>query len=141
MIIRQFAAAAALFAALIGQASAQTCSLAQMASLDMTVLPDGRVTVPVSINGQTFPFLVDTAGVFSEISEGAAQKLNLKETDAGVEMYGVGGKLRVTSAMVASFKVGNNEAKNFHIGVRHSAAIGRQAGKLRRQAGSFKRNV
>ena len=88
----------------------------------MTVLPDGRVTVPVSVNGQTMQFLVDTAGVFSEIGEDTAQKLNLKETDPPVTMYGVGGKLRVKSALIESFKIGNNEARDFHIGVRHGTS-------------------
>lgn len=132
MKIYRTAACAALFVlAAAGGASAENCGLGLMASLDMTVLPDGRFTVPVSVNGTPHQFMVDTAGVFSEISAGAAQKLGLNETDAGVNLYGAEGKLKIRSATVASFKVGNNEARNFHLGVRHTAsdaAAQKQAG-------------
>lgn len=88
----------------------------------MTMLPDGRFAVPVSINGTAHEFMVDTAGVFSEIDADAAQTLGLQETPAVYDMYGASGKLHINAATVKSFMVGNNEAKNFHVGVRHPAA-------------------
>ncbi len=110
--------AAAGFAALLASgAQAQTCSLAQMASLDMTALPDGRFTVPVSINGTMHPFMVDTGGVFSKIAPGVAQKLGLSEGPTRAEIYGAVGKLHLSVVDVDSFKVGNNEAKRFHLAV------------------------
>ncbi|MBV9993024.1 MAG: aspartyl protease family protein [Alphaproteobacteria bacterium] len=125
-VLNAFAVLAALAAffvsAAAGDAAAQTCGLSLMASLDMTMLPDGRFTVPVTLNGVSHQFLVDTAGVFSEISDSAAQKLGLKETEAGTFLYGASGKLKLGAATVTSFKVGNNEARNFHIAVRHLPA-------------------
>jgi len=113
--------AAGGFSALFGMgAQAQTCSLAQMASLDMTIFPDGRFAVPVSVNGTAHEFMVDTSGVYTEISEPAAQKLGLKETETNATMYGIGGKVKIYATRVDSFKIGNNEAKGFHLAVNAS---------------------
>jgi len=109
---------AAGFAATFGAgAQAQTCSLAQMASLDMTNLPEGRAAVLLSINGTSYQFMVDTAGVFSKISQGVVNQQNLKAIPTNMELYGVGGKLRISSVNIQSLKIGNNEAKNFHLAV------------------------
>ncbi|HWA92337.1 MAG TPA: retropepsin-like aspartic protease [Rhizomicrobium sp.] len=107
-------------AGFVSAAQAEDCTLKQMASLDMTMLPDGRVAVPVTINGTSHRFMVDTAGIFSQISADASQKLGLKEQPIEGEMYGVGGRLHLTAANVKSFMVGNNEARDFHLGVRHA---------------------
>lgn len=116
MRLRRMAALAALMLVpLSSGAAAQTCSLQLMASLDMTMLPDGRFAVPVSVNGTTLEFMVDTAGVFSEISTTAANELGLKTMATGSEMYGVSGKIRISSALASSFMLGRNEAKNFHL--------------------------
>ena len=96
---------------------AQTCSLVQMASLDMTILPDGRVTVPVTINGVSQSLVVNTASMYSGIPIDTAQSLGLKQARRYAEMYGVGGggPETVTTATVESLKVGPVEAKNFHL--------------------------
>lgn len=97
-------------------AGAETCSLAQMASLDMTILPDGTFGVPVSINGTQHLFRVDTSAIFTTLTDGAAQKLGLKRYQAdGMEMYDVGGMMHIAYVDSDSFKVGNNEAKHFHL--------------------------
>jgi predicted aspartyl protease len=90
-----------------------------MASLDMTPAGEGVVSVPVSINGTMHKFLVDTAGMYSQIASDAAQKIGLKEAGQGPELYGAGGKIHLGIATADSFKIGNNEAKNFHLGIRH----------------------
>ena len=110
------AALAALIAAST-PAYAETCSLGLMASLDMTMLPDGRFAVPASINGTSHLLMVDTAGVFTQMTDDAAGKDGLKTTQTGMEMYGVGGKMNVSAADIASFKIGNIEAKHFHVGI------------------------
>jgi predicted aspartyl protease len=117
----RYSAILAVVAAFLGSgAQAQDCTLKQMASLDMTVLPSGLLAVPVALNDVQELFLVDTGGVFTKISAKAAMKHGLVDTNSGVELYGGGnGKLALTSANVKSFKVGNNEARNFHIGIVH----------------------
>ena len=99
------------------QASAETCSLAQMASLDMTMLPEGRFAVPVSINGTSHLMMVDTAGIYSRITAEAAQKIGLSTAPSRVEIYGVNGKERMLQSDIASLKIGDNEAKHFHLGI------------------------
>src|ERR1700748_3853048 len=112
MRIHRIAATAA--AVLVApMAHAQTCGLGVMASLDMTTTPEGRVTVPVSLNGTTYQFMVDTAGVFSKVSPDAVHQQNLAETPTSVELYGVKGKERLSSANIASLKLGNVELKSF----------------------------
>jgi hypothetical protein len=108
-------AAATLLVALAACAHAQTCSLAQMASLDMTIGKQGLPMAPVTINGTSYSFMVDTAGVFSKISEGLAQKLELKQSQTNQELYSVKGMMRANSVDIASLKLGGNEAKHFHL--------------------------
>ena len=120
MKIRKILVAAGIATLFATGAQAQTCTLAQMASLDMTVLPDGRFAVPVSINGTAHEFMVDTSGVYTEIGEPAARKLGLKEAETNATMYGVGGKMKIYATRVDSFKIGNNEAKGFHLAVNAS---------------------
>lgn len=97
-------------------ACAETCSLAQMASLDMTILPDGTFAVPVSINGAQHFFRIDTSAIFTTLTDTAAKKIGLKQYQAeGIEMYDVGGKMHISYVDTDSFKVGNNEAKHFHL--------------------------
>jgi hypothetical protein len=105
-----------LLVALATGARAQTCSLMQMASLDMTVLPNGTFAVPVSINGGQHLFRVDTSAIFTTLVDKAAQKLALKQYPVErLEMYDVGGRMHITYVDADSFKLGNNEAKHFHL--------------------------
>lgn len=116
MKIRKILAAAGFAALFATAAQAQTCSLAQMASLDMTMLPDGTFAVPVTINGGQHLFRVDTSAIFTTLSDIAAQKLGLKQYAIDrLELYDVNGKMHITYIDADSFKVGNNEAKHFHL--------------------------
>ncbi len=96
-------------------AGAETCSLAQMASLNMTIGKHNLPIVPVTINGTDYSFTVDTSGVFSKISGDLAQKLGLKQTPTNQEIYSVTGMVRANSVDIASLKLGANEAKHFHL--------------------------
>ena len=122
MRFRIVALSALAAASLAGPVRADTCSLGLIASLDMTILPDGRFTVPASVNGTTVNLLVDTAGVFSELSNARVDSLKLEKKPTGQEVYGAGGKITIFSVQAASFKLGINDAKNFHFGVVPKAA-------------------
>jgi len=119
MTIRNVAAAAALAMALCGAAKAETCNLGLMASLDMTMLPDGRFTVPVSVNGSPQTFMVDTSSIYTEMASEPAHKLGLKDAPVDVSLYGANGKARLTAATV-DLKLGGIDAKDFHIAVEAS---------------------
>jgi predicted aspartyl protease len=121
MRFRIVALSAVAAVSLASAVRAETCSLGLIASLDMTILRDGRFTVPASVNGTTVNLLVDTAGVFSNLSNARADALGLDKKPTGHEMYGAGGKITLFSVQVASFKLGVNEAKNFHFGVEPQA--------------------
>jgi hypothetical protein len=123
---RIFAFAALVGVSLTATASAENCSLGLMAALDITMMPDGRFAVPVSINGTTHEFMVDTSGVFSALAEESAHKLGLKEIETPMELYGVKGKEHIYSVNIDSFKVGNVEAKHFHLVVSRGGKQGSQ---------------
>ncbi len=97
-------------------ALAEDCTLKQMASLDITDGPLGEILVPVEINGSRRLFLVDTGGVYSSVTEGVADELQLKRKaiDQRIEIYrGSDGSRFKQGTTVDSLKIGNNEAKRF----------------------------
>ncbi|HTW36808.1 MAG TPA: pepsin/retropepsin-like aspartic protease family protein [Rhizomicrobium sp.] len=73
--------AAVLIAAVLGlTASARaddTCRLQRALKLDMTTLMDGRVSVPMTIGGQTVHMLIDTGGLFSMLTPQTVTRLDL----------------------------------------------------------------
>jgi hypothetical protein len=46
----------------------ETCELHQVFKVDMTLLRDGRESVPMSVGGQTVNMLIDTGGLFSMLT-------------------------------------------------------------------------
>jgi Aspartyl protease len=59
-------------------AHAADCQLRQYASLDLTVLPNGFLVIPVSIQGTTAGMILNTADPFSTIAEGAARRMGMR---------------------------------------------------------------
>src|ERR1051326_1017804 len=132
--IRRVALAAATLALpLTAPAQAQDCALKRMASLDMLNGPSGVLAVPVTVNGTPLYFAVDTAGTYTTISQWAASSLHVEARKLGPQVYsskrGVASEIydfkgnRYTEgAILESLKIGNNEAKNFHVLVRPDSA-------------------
>jgi len=69
-------------------ASGQDCGLHALAQLDMSTDASGRVTVPMTVNGQTFNMLVDTGGSLSTVTRSVVSTLNLKQ-EASSGAYGI----------------------------------------------------
>ena len=72
----------ALCLALPGTASAQGaqqkhCRLIRVASLDITIEPDGVATVPVRISGKTYPFAIGLSDPLTEVSWHLSHELHL----------------------------------------------------------------
>jgi hypothetical protein len=63
-------------------------------------------TIPVTINGQTKNFQLDTGGVLSQISQEAANEQHLESLDSGFQMYDVNGNVSRKSVTVEKFLVG-----------------------------------
>ena len=97
-----------------GPAAAQQCTLKLMAALPMTDT-SGRFTVPVSLNGETHQFLIDTAGIYTSLTESVIQQLKLKEVPvSGTNVYDTEGKRATKGVLVDSLKLGMNEIKHVH---------------------------
>jgi predicted aspartyl protease len=72
------ALAMVLYAPGAAQADDEKCTLSRYATLPITIDEYGGATVPIKIDGQVQHLLIDTAGVYSMLTEGAAAKLQLK---------------------------------------------------------------
>jgi predicted aspartyl protease len=55
------------------------CKLTRVANIDMTFDAAGRPAIPVTLNGVTKQFFIDTAGIYSAVSEETAVELNIKQ--------------------------------------------------------------
>ncbi len=112
-------AACALFlstqSAFTNSTAAEQCTLRLMATLPMTEVGDG-FEVPVSINGETHQFLVDTGGIYSSLAESIVQRQKLNEVSiSGTDIFNAKGEKYKKGVSIDSLKVGNNEAKHFHM--------------------------
>src|ERR1700743_3571558 len=67
--------------------SKPACSLHPLARLDMQTAPDGRVTIPITIEKRDYNFLVDTGGYINTVSHEVVR-------DQGYTPRRVGGALR-----------------------------------------------
>lgn len=97
------------------QAAAHACGpLKEIASLKMTVLPDGsRVSVPLTINGKPAQMVVDTGTGMSSLTKPAATMLDVrKRSSAAVHLVDKDGA-RVNGYYIAdSFQLGKLTAKD-----------------------------
>ncbi len=98
-------------------ALASDCSLKLMASLDMTEDTYGQLLVPLEINGSSKLFIVDTAGVYSAVFDGAVDQLHLgrRRVDNGIEFCMPNGSQIKFGTIANSLKTGNNEVKDLHM--------------------------
>jgi hypothetical protein len=97
------------------QARSQPCGpLKQVASLKMTVLPDGsRMSVPLTINGTPVSLLVDTGAGMSSLSKPAATALGIKLHDsAAMRLVNEDGAATHRYYVADNFQLGQLAAKN-----------------------------
>lgn len=97
-----------------GPASAEECEpLTPLASLHTVPAPDGfAMLVPTKVDGVRQMMLVDTGGVYSEISERTAKALKLMRWRAPTAQYGVLGQSTDVVARAHSFTLGDLHAKS-----------------------------
>lgn len=69
-----------LLGAIFGAAPAiaDDCTLHELIKLNMTTLADGRVSVPMTVGGQTLNMLIDTGGLFSMLTPPTVKTLDLR---------------------------------------------------------------
>jgi Aspartyl protease len=118
MRVTVFALALVVFSGgmgLDGKAFSQSCGpLKEVASLAMTVLPDGsRVSVPLTIDGTPVSLLIDTGAGMSSLTQPAATMLGIRQRDSE--------KMRLVNAdgaaihhyyLADNFQLGRLTAKN-----------------------------
>ena len=86
--------------------AAETCSLAQLAELPVT-MEGTQPTVHAKINGQDEVFLVDTGLFYSLITPGAAARLGLhNQMRFGLSLNGIGGNQTADVTTVDTFTLG-----------------------------------
>jgi predicted aspartyl protease len=105
-----------VLAALTCAASAQTCTLKEYASLDMSVQPNGTIGVPVTIGGAQRTMLVDLSEHPSGITPSLAKQLNLQVATFGngrfVEAFG---RFSLATVTVPEIKIGSALEKDVQV--------------------------
>ena len=113
--LQYFVLVAVAVATATSGAIGESCSLQQMAALDMQGDASEGVVVDVTINGEPHKFLVDTGGVYSEISQDLAEKLGLRKNEISAEIYTVSGARLKYGVTVKSLMLGSLVAPNAHL--------------------------
>lgn len=108
----------ALAAALVFSSGAfaqgQPCTLQLAAALPMTTGPDGRVTVPASVNNRPVRFLVDTGGTYATIDSSIADELQLPRARAPTQIL-AGNVAMNEMAIVDTLQLGQQRARGFSL--------------------------
>jgi len=105
-------AAGLVFYLALAPARAQDCAPQQLAKVQTTTLPDGRFTVPVTVEGHALNFLLDTGGVATTIKWEVAREMNLPVRQTDRRLTGVGGSLLNFTLAGENFSVGDFKAAN-----------------------------
>src|SRR5262249_20286206 len=85
----------------------EACPPAQeVTSVDIKLGDDGRIYIPFKVNGADRYMLVDTGGMFSELTRSAVNGLKLPQRRSRVELVGVGGDT-TNMATHTTFTLGN----------------------------------
>jgi len=104
--------AAAIACLALAPARAQDCAPQALAKVQITTLPDGRITVPVAVEGHALNFLLDTGGVYTTIKWEVAREMNLPVRQTDRRLSGVGGTLLNFVLTGENFSVGEFKVAN-----------------------------
>jgi predicted aspartyl protease len=90
------------------------CALKQLASLSMIGDPSRDVVVEISVAGKPLHFLVDTGGIYSEISQARADAMHFEPhlIRNGYEMYGFEGREGEDYAIVPKLVLAELQLEN-----------------------------
>ena len=111
--------ARALLALLLCAGAAQAedkpdCRLKIIAGLEMQTTMDGRVTVPVQIEGHDYRLLVDTGGFIDTLSPEVIKREGYKiATSYGVQLRGMGTTMLTDYVTVNDTAIGRSHGHNF----------------------------
>ena len=105
-------AALGFFAPAAEAADKTDCRMARYASLPMSTLPDGRIAVPVAIEGHAASFLVDTGGISATMSHQLATEIGKEPQQFRRGLIGVGGAVMSTTIHADDFALGPMHGKD-----------------------------
>jgi tetratricopeptide (TPR) repeat protein/predicted aspartyl protease len=88
-----------------GAQAASSCKLSRLAELPITIV-GARATVPVKINGQEAPFIIDSGAELGVLSGSWAKRLDVHATNGSDRaLSGIGGIQRVHRATIDQFNL------------------------------------
>jgi predicted aspartyl protease len=111
-VTRLAAACSMVFCLSIENAHAAECAPARLASVKTASLPDGRITVPVTVEGHPLSFLLDTGGVSTTVKWDAAKQASLPVRQANRPLMGVGGSMLNFTLAGQNFSLGELRVAN-----------------------------
>ena len=88
------------------------CPLNRLATVKIVALRDGRIKVPVTLEGHPLSFLVDTGGVITTVKWDQARQMGLPVKQNIRQLVGVGGSMLNFSVTGENFLVGDLRVKN-----------------------------
>jgi Aspartyl protease len=106
-------------------AHAEDCGpLKQVASVDVTMSPNGLPMVPVTLNGTPRKFLFGTGGGRSNITQAAADSLNLHPLSSRVRLLNTNGSASSRFVSADSFVYGGLEGKDLELLISPNVNLG-----------------
>jgi predicted aspartyl protease len=94
-------------------AAGQDCSPKSLASVKTDALQDGRIKIPVTVDGHPLSFLVDTGGAATTITGKNAEDLGLAQNQTAHRLLGVvAGSMMSTYVLSKTFSVGDISLNN-----------------------------
>ncbi len=113
-----------------GAPAPAACHLGRIASVDMTMQPDGEIAVPVAVNGQDMRLIVDTGDIYSGIGEQNADALQLRRGLADRMFYFLGHVPSYQYVEARSFRLGMIAASDLRLMVVPSQMLGQNVDGL-----------
>jgi len=113
MTVTRIAAACLMVFCLASEgANAAECAPERLATVKTVSLPDGRITVPVTVEGHPLSFLLDTGGVSTTVKWDTAKQMALPVKQAARPLAGVGGSMLNFTLAGQNFSLGELRVAN-----------------------------
>jgi predicted aspartyl protease len=84
----------------------QSCRLTRYATLPLKTESDGRVSVPVAIDGHDLSLLVDTGGAVATLSWEKVEEFGMRKKESSRYMIGAGGSVMSQYVSTENFSIG-----------------------------------
>jgi predicted aspartyl protease len=126
MMLRAAIALAALMVAPCAAraADAPDCRLMRYAAIPFTTIADGRIAIPVGVDGHAASFLVDTGGVYVSMTPELAKETGRTPKEVDRWLVGVGGSLMTTAVHVDEFTIDKLKGKDIPVYVDTRLGVG-----------------